>query len=286
VVLSDDFNRTGTNWGSNNNGLGGTVTQTYLSVAGVSTNGTQGEIDANRVIVDYNLKNNAAIVTGGGFSVEALISPTDLSTGREWGGIVLSSTNSTTVIGGIGAISNKSNDSVRLGLGVRNSGTLLNRINNSVDFEDPANPNVTQTDDLNDFLFGDGNPDGGINEPIFDQTTYNAYVAATPYTDPFASALSYLLRVDVSLVGGFGQGNQAIASVYVNNVQVDMDLATPGVQSATFLQGWQGDMYLAVLGSGNDNLFDNLKITAIPEPASLALASAGAVALLARRRSA
>ena len=291
VVLSDSFNRTDTTLGSNDNALGGSIVQTYLSLASppAVTNGSQAQFEGGlRSIVDTNLRTGPSIVSAGGFILEASINPTDDggggAHGRGWAGFIVASPNAPAAGANSAAMDQNANTQTRLGIGVRNSGSMLRRINNSTDYT-----NASNTDDANDLFFGIGNPqNASFNEPIFDPAVQTAYAAASAtWSTGFINPKFYGLRIEVT-VPSFVEGGTATARVFVDNVQVDMDLTTGGTQDATFRLGSNGDIYAWLVGFGgsatNPHLVDNLRISAIPEPASLGLLALGGLTLVRRRR--
>ena len=88
VILSDTFNRASSaTIDSNDNGLGGTVGQTYFEVDTVEINNNRLQLTDRRLIsnaraaIDHNFI-DTSIVASNGFTIEFDINPTDSGTGR------------------------------------------------------------------------------------------------------------------------------------------------------------------------------------------------------------
>lgn len=289
VVLSDSFTRvTGladtpanggfSSWGAPDNALGGAAVAAYVTTDAGNANqqtvdGSGGLLRSGRVLLDFNLATHPDILAAGGFSIRLDLNPDGGGLGRQWAALLLTDSASPGVIGGTGALDNKANNSVRLGLGVRNSGSLIRRINSE----------NTGGTDAQDLFFGNGNPaSAGFNEPVFDPATFDRYVAENgpDFNTRFESDLTYTLRVDVT-AASFAAGAPAVARVFINDAEVDMDLDAPGVTPAAFTWGnTAGAVHLAFLGfsGANGDRIDNLMISAVPEPRAGALLLAGGLA--------
>lgn len=130
----------------------------------------------------------------------------------------------------------------------------------------------------------DGNPfDGGINEFVFDQSTFDHYVATydTGSNPPFANPATYTIRLEVTT--DFDTTSTALARVFLGGQHVDFDLATPGVQDATFTWNVANSAYLAFGANAGPHLFDDLRVSVIPEPAMVGILASATLVLLRRR---
>ncbi len=215
----------------------------------------KGEFRFGRAILDVNLATLPGVSAAGGFAVQADVSPSDTggagANGRDWPALMLADTNDPSVIGGPQAIANLNNDNIRFGAAPRNSGSLLQRINN-----EPAG-----TQGAGDQLFATGNPfNAGINEPIIDQPAFNNYSinylgpnAPSP-PDDFVNPSSYNVNVTVDAPNGFGSGAQAFATVTVDG--------NPIYSNEPFTWGDDPEdadnVYLGFVSFGAPGVFDNL----------------------------
>ena len=94
----------------------------------------------------------------------------------------------------------------------------------------------------------------------------------------------YAIEITV-LTNDFSAAANATASVTVDGTAIDMDDDTAGVQSTHAFTWNTVDNYFNFEGIARDSTdYDDIVITAIPEPASLALLLLGGVAVLTRRR--
>ncbi|MEM7624174.1 MAG: hypothetical protein AAF333_00955 [Planctomycetota bacterium] len=305
IILSDSFDRTlgspgdpdafppvfaETDWGMTDNGLGGTVGPiNWIPNPDVTNpdfvNGSQGILQGGRAILDYNLATDPDIVAAQGFAVQFDVSPDDSGgtepngqNGRDWLGFFLADTNNEMSLGGAGALAPGGNADSRFGVAPRNSGSLVSRrfLESGVVFN------------------ADGMPDAdtGINEPIFDQSTFDAYVAwfnggdGTDPGDPvddFVSAAEYTVRVEFTPAAGetlFAAGAEHNFVVSIGDVggtlsPIDLD-PTTGVVENTFVWGDNattavsvpdepvGDKaFISFASFGFEQAFDNLIIEAL-----------------------
>ncbi len=246
------------------------------------------------MILPINLTTPAA-VSAGGIVVSIDLTPSDIGDpfqGRDWIGFLLTDTAQPSSLGGSGAFFGGNPDS-RVGMAMRNSGTMMSRAIGGTGF------------------IGGGNPNS-LTEPIVDSATYNNYVAwfnggdGTAPGDPvneFPSNLTYNLELRVleSAPGNlFGDNATNIVEYYVGinggaKVRIDPKPAT-GVLEDTFVWGDNvqsaggadpgaagREAYLSFVANANGgHLYDNLKVSIIPEPASLALMGLRAALLLRR----
>ncbi|MEO1237738.1 MAG: PEP-CTERM sorting domain-containing protein, partial [Planctomycetota bacterium] len=259
-----------------------------------------GSFGNTRVFLDYNLAADADVQAAGGFVVEYQVNPGngddangESGTGREFAGIILTDTNDLALIGGAGAV-NGGNASSRFGLTPRNSGSVGYR-------------QFTSGGLVNNL---GGNPNaGGFNEQIVDQVTFDAYTAGAPLSgggetgllDPFISDIFYDVRLEVT--GDFSAGSEVLINAFVDGVAIDFDLSTAEVDASVIAWGDNAiidssggppvntgvivpQLYLAFAGFNNPHLVDNLVVSAIPEPGTLALAALGGLVVLGRRRQA
>lgn len=316
VILSDSFNRTtGVNdtpanggfsdWGSTDNAAGGSASagQSYLLESDASnaamevTDGANAVLNFGRVILDYNLAANANLLAAGGVAIQVDVKPSDTGggsfNGRDWLGFHLADSNQ--LVGSQGAqfALTGGNADARVGIGPRNSGSAITR-------RGPAN------------IKAGGNPNS-LTEPIFDAATYSDYVAwfnggdGTSPGDPvndFVTDNWYTFRMVVTPDAGVGLfDDNALHHVeYFAGpqggplTQLDPDPST-GVIETLFSWGDNNtltasggsdtspgvkDAYLVLVSNGPDHMFDNLVISAVPEPSAVALISlavAGAFAV-------
>ena len=287
-ILDPDF---GSDWGSPELPITGA---NYIVSAPTSefdveyvADGT-GRINFGRVILDLNLATADAIAAGG-VTISFDVNPADLNddtaNGRDWAGIVLGDSNSPTGSVGGSGFATGGNPDARLAIAPRNSGSLLSNVK-------PGGLN------------GDGNPDGGINEPIFDQGTYDRYVQFVndgntgDVDNPFVNDEFYNVTLTVS--------ETAPGNLFADGATLNYALSVDG-DPVTLNQGMSGqfvwgdnnpltasmgtdptpgtrDAYLVFVGNTGEHEFDNLAVTLIPEPASLSLLGLGGLALVRRRR--
>ncbi len=268
VLITDTYSRTATGtWDTVDNGLvggeSGTIAAGHILDAAGNVDGSAGILPNTRVVLDYNLAADADVIAGGGFIVEWRVNPTDgddtlgqSGTGREFAGIGLSDSNTNPPYGGNGAITNANNNTLRYAVLPRNSGSV---------------GTLTRTAGDVRTLNAGGNPNSGFNEVVFDQPVFDDYVnQGVP--DPFVNNKFYDVRIEV--LGDFS----AASSVTVNTTINGLALATETIE-----WGVGGQAYLSAVAFNGPHQYDDLKITAVPEPATLALAGLGAVAMLRRR---
>lgn len=270
AIVTDTFNRTvDPGWGSADNGVvngdTGTVAASYTLDGGVTVDGANGIVNNNRVVLDYNLATDPDVVAGGGFIVEWRVNPTDgdvNGTGREFAGIGIGDSNMNPPFGGAGAITNTNNSTLRYALFPRNSGSVgfLSR--------DPGpSPGVYN-------LQAGGNPNSGFNETVFDQPVFDDYVnQGTP--DPFVNDKFYDVKIVVE--GDFSTDSLVTVTSTVNGLTLP---------AKTIQWGTGGQAYLSAVSFNGPHQYDDLRITAIPEPASLVLFGFGmfGLATCTRRR--
>lgn len=298
-ILTDTFDRTvaAPGWGSVDNGsvsgMTGIVPADYLNGDALNTevDGSQGILANNRIILDYNLAADPSVILAGGVTIQFDAAPGDLQTGREFAGIVLADSNSLEILGGPGAINGGNPDS-RFGLAVRNSGTVGFR-----QFQDDgdSDPNTgAPTLNLVGNPFGGGGV-GAVNESVFDQATFDAYVAngAGEFVNPD------IYTVEMNVTGDFTAGSVVTITATVDGVPVDFDPSTPGLDAVSTIEWGDNDLrnpdgstsgvsapqlYLDFLGFNGPHGYDNLIVSAIPEPTSLGLLSVAGIGLIRRRR--
>ncbi len=272
AIITDTFSRTETaGWGAVDNGAvngdSGNKAGSYLLDEAGTVNGSTGQFSNSRVVLDYNLAEDADVIAGGGFVVEWRVNPGDgddtlgeTGTGREFAGIGIGDSKTSPPFGGAGAITNQNNSTLRYALFPRNSGSVgfLSR--------DPGPaPGLYN-------LQAGGNPNSGFNETVFDQTVFDDYVGqGTP--DPFANNKFYDVKIVVS--GTFAEDSPTLVSSTVNGVT----LPTKTVQ-----WGVGGQAFVSAIAFNGPHQYDDLRIVAIPEPASLGLALFAALGGCAVRR--
>ncbi len=282
TILSDDFGRTAGaapppaafNWGDNNNGLGGSVTQTYLAGAGsgagwVTDVGAslpgghvsvgQGNLRNKAAIVDYNLATDADVLAAGGFIVQAAFKPQQGVSGREWLSVVIRSSNAAT--GSLYAIADKPEETATVaGMAIRNTSSVL-RVG---------------------YPQGYTNPPIATEEPILDQTLFDSYVwgAALPNDNLYEVKIS-VASTDFSAAGSY-------TACYYARI-IGQSWVSLGSLTGTW--GTDDAAYVVLAGTRGDSgttyteaYFDSLKITAIPEPATFVLLGLGGLLLGRRRR--
>lgn len=273
VLITDTFDgRTLTSdWGTVDNGLvggeSGTISASYVldDQAGVNVDGGAAMFTNSRVVLDYNLATDADVIAGGGFVVEFTVSPGDgddgggvnTGTGRESAGVAIVDSTSNPPFGGAGAITNAGNTVIRYAALPRNSGSVGTLL------RDATGTRV---------LTAGGNPNAGFNEDVFDQTTFDRYVSEGTPT-PFVNALSYDVRIEVS-TNSFAAGELATVSTTVNGVTLSDE---------TISWGEDNSAYVSAIAFNGPHGYDDLKVTALPEPASIALLGLGGLAMLRRR---
>jgi hypothetical protein len=239
-----------------------------------------GNLRFGRTILDYNLASNAAVQAAGGVRVTFDINPTDAGgggvAGRDWGGVLFSDTNSTVTIGGPAAAAN-TNASARFSVAPRNSGSLLYK---------RMNPNLVP--------LNTGNPyNAAFNEPVFDQAALTAYLSETETfrnNNGFENPTVY--EVIIEVYSDFSANSASTARAWIGPkggtlLEMDFDRSTLSVvDPAVFTWGANGGAaYLAFVGNAATHVFDNLTVSAVPEPGSFSLlAAAGALSLRRRRR--
>lgn len=265
AIITDTYSRTvDPGWGAVDNGpvggVSGSVAASYTLDGGVTTDGANGVVSNNRVVLDYNLAADLDVIAGGGFIVEWRVNPTDgdvSGTGREFAGIGLSDSNLNPPYGGAGAITNGSNDTLRYALLPRNSGSV---------------GRLTRTAGNVRTLAAGGNPNAGFNEDIFDQPVFDAYAAQDPLPDPYENDKFYDVRIVVA--GDFTAASPTLITSTVNGFTLPTE---------TIEWGDAGQAYLSAVAFNGPHLYDDLRISALPEPSSAMLALIGA-GLIARRR--
>lgn len=278
AIVTDTFTRTIDNppggWGAVDNGAvggaTGTVGASYSLDAAGSVDGATGRFSNNRIALDYDLAADPAVIAGGGFVVDVQVNPTDgddSGTGREFAGIALSHTIQNPPYGGAGAITNTSNDTLRFSLFPRNSGSVGNLQRQA------GNARV---------LTAVGDPsNAGFDEFIFDQPTFDDYVnQGTP--DPFVNDQFYDVRLVVRST--FAPAAPATIAAYVDGKQVDFDLSDADIDNAVVEWGSVGEAYVSFIAFNGSHQYDNLRITALPEPTTAALALLAATGLVSGRR--
>lgn len=296
IILSDDFDGRTTGladlpanggfsaWGSNNNGLGGSVVANYLTTNATNINqqtveSGAGNLRFGRTILDYNLASDAQVQAAGGVRVQFDINPTDAGgsgiAGRDWGGVLFSDTNSTVTIGGPAAAAN-TNASARFSVAPRNSGSLLYK---------RMNPNLVPLNVGNPYL-------GTFNEPVFDPAALSAYLSDTEANrtaNGFVNETVYEVVIEVYSDFSAGAASTARAWIGPKNgalVEMDFDRSTLAVTDpAVFTWGAAGgSAYLAFVGNAATHLIDNVVVSAVPEPAGLLMGLSAVIPLALRRR--
>ncbi|MEM7680813.1 MAG: PEP-CTERM sorting domain-containing protein [Planctomycetota bacterium] len=322
VLVSDSFDRTTGNniepvdpadppllsdWGANDNASGGTLGSATYTVSNPGgafdierTDGDNGVIAFGRTILPINLA-TPDVIAAGGVSVKVDLSPSDIGLGafhgRDWLGFVLIDTLDGASIGGSGALFGGNPDS-RVGVGVRNSGSAITRAIGGTGVKSAGNPDSA-----------------GFNEPIFDQPTWDEYVLwqdgadGTASGDPveaFPSDRVYTVEMIVTAAPGdlFADGATHFVELLIgidggpltsvpldpanpllNTFEWGDNITTVGPNGGTDPNPGARDAYIAFVANANGgHLFDNLVVTAVPEPASFALLGLGGAALAARRR--
>ena len=269
AIVTDTYSRTETGaWGTVDNGLvggdAGTVAASYTLDGTGSVDGSTGSFANNRIVLDYNLAADPAVIAGGGFILEWQVNPGDgddangeTGTGREFAGIGLSDSNTNPPYGGAGAITNANNETLRYAVLPRNSGSV---------------GTLTRTAGNVRTLIAGGNPTSGFNETVFDQPVFDAYAAQNPLPDPYFNDAFYDVRIEVR--GDFTAGSTALVTTTLNGLTLPTEAIEWGVG---------GQAYVSAVAFNGPHQYDNLKITAIPEPTAAILALVG-IATLAYRR--
>lgn len=307
IVLSDSFDRMAgslgdpgqippdigeSDWGMTDNAAGGTApSSNYIVVSDAVnpnqeiTDGQYGVINFGRTILDYNFGTDANVLTANGLRISMDVNPSDVGNeagggfnGRDWLGFLLADTNSTSAIGGSAALFSTGNLDARVGVGPRNSGTAITR---------RGSANVK----------ADGNPDGGITEPVFDAAAWSDYQAhiANNGGDPndvpgFENPGWYTIELVVKRAPGtgvlFDDNAEHLLEIYAGPQggslsRLDPDVSTPGIIEESFFWGDNQqtvgagspvdptpavrDAYLVFVANGQPHLFDNLVVTAFSE---------------------
>ncbi|MEO0529981.1 MAG: hypothetical protein AAF266_05305 [Planctomycetota bacterium] len=257
TIITDTFSRTtDPGWGMVDNGsvggTNGTVAAGYALDGGVTTDGATGVVSNNRVVLDYNLATDPSVIAGGGFVVEWRVNPTDGDvdgTGREFAGIGISDSNTNPPYGGAGAITNGANTTLRYALLPQNSGSV---------------GRLTRTAGNVRTLTAGGIPGPSFSEIVFDQPTFDAYAAQDPLPDPFVNDTFYDVRIEV--LGDFTAASPTLITSTVNGVTLPTE---------TIEWGAAGQAYVSAVAFNGPHQYDDLRISAIPEP------TAGVLALLA-----
>lgn len=272
AIVTDTYTRTAAGaWGAVDNGVvrgdTGTVAASYTLDSAGDVNGSTGTYSSSRVVLDYNLAADAAVIAGGGFVVEWRVNPVngdesagETGSGRDFAGIAIGDTNLNPPYGGAGAITNTSNDALRYVVMPRNSGSaglLYRSAGNTYNLEAAGDPTSA--------AFNEGGR-------VFDQAVFDDYVnQGTP--DPFVNSKFYDVRVEV--LGDFS----AASAVTVNTTVNGFAFAPQGIE-----WGDGGQAYVSAIAFRGPHQYDDLRITAIPEPATIALAGFGCLGVLAAAR--
>lgn len=257
AILTDTYSRTtGPGWGMVDNGaVGGTsgsVAAGYTLDGGGTTDGSVGVLPNTRVVLDYNLAADPAVIAGGGFVLEWRVNPTEGDvdgTGREFAGIGISDSNTNPPYGGVGAITNGNNSTLRYALLPRNSGSV---------------GRLTRTAGNVRTLTAGGIPGPNFNEIVFDQPVFDAYAAQDPLPDPYVNDKFYDVKIEV--LGDFTAASPTLVTTTINGLTLPTE---------TIEWGTAGQAYVSAVAFNGPHQYDDLRITAIPEPA------AGVLALLA-----
>lgn len=278
VIITDTFSRSETmTWGAVDNGVvggeSGTVAASYTLDGGGNVDGSVGRLSNNRIVLDYNLATDASVIAGGGFIAEFQIAPPDgddtlgeSGTGREFSGIAVVDSAQNPPFGGVGAITNVNNDVIRMGLLPRNSGSVgyLARL--------AGNTRI---------LAAGGDPNSGFNEFVFDQPVFDDYVnQGAP--DPFVNPKTYDVKIIVQ--SDFTAAAPSIGRAFIDGVEIDFDSSDADIDPLAFEWGTAGEAYLSFLGFNGPHQYDNLKITALPEPTSALIGQLAISGLAIRRR--
>jgi hypothetical protein len=324
VVLSDNFSRTGTSpvgtapvvgsanlpatwtssWGTNNNYSGGYVSQQYTSYLDSGTPALPYKNTGSGASANYsgNWLNNGAslnVVAPAGTTTEAIG-----MTGFAWTQLNHNFANDTNV---------QSASSLRISFDIyRGAGGNVSWFFGQSDTTGVANgsngtPTLTANNDIG--LFFRGTQAAGNNFGLADSGVIPGAVAGiTDYNNlTYASGTGVVATdstdsVRIEIFGtNFSNGQQSLLALWVNDVQQDLNGSAAGSSySFTWDNGGGGATPLAYMGfaSNTQNVtaaglpvavgFDNLVITAVPEPTSIALICTaglgGAVQFLRRRK--
>ena len=272
TIFSDSFDRTDSNTvGTNDNALGGTISQTWLEDGNLNDDVNDDDTDysndeviaSNALLLDAAATNSGgtawvipdhdftdvAITSGGGFTMSYTVDPAG-STGSssKWGALSL------------GHSLASAKDETNFGTDNDGDGEFV-IVNNDVAF------GITIKDNGQYNIFEDGA--GSTNAGTFD-------------TNPSGTeAYSVVITV---LTDSFASGQNATISATVDGSDIDMDPDTSGTQLSRIFQWNTGSNYFNFESFNEPSSFDDIVIAAIPEPASLALLLLGVAAVFGRRR--
>ncbi len=262
ALMSDDFSRTTgypdapanggfSDWGANNNALGGTLVQTY-DVQLTKNNANQHYVDGSRgrlrfgqAEVNFDWATSAAVSAAGGMIIEYDFTAPLTGGTTEWISFVFGM-DATNTLGAFTMVeAQNGGQSPEIAMLLRKNGTTTMKFG-AVPWSG------------NNFTGGAwsivGDPTVDLQHARFELTTAN-----------------------------FNLGTSATLAAYINGMSLDLDPLGAGT-TATFT--WNGGPALFNWSSNQgDASIDNLVVTVIPEPAAGALMGLGLVAWLGHRRS-
>jgi len=249
VIFSDSFDRADNNAvGTNDNALGGTITQTWIEHQDGASNADEEAILSNAlrldsdaggagtawVVPNHNF-NTSDITNAGGFILSYTVDPIDTSDATRWGAVSFGHSSASATAGNF-VVANAAPSA--FGFLIADDGTYQV-------FEDGD-------------LFESGDTGDAVGP--------------------------YAIEITVSTTD-FSIGANATASVTVDGAAIDMDDDIAGVQSTHAFTWNTGDNYFNFEGLAKDSTdYDDVKIELIPEPATLALLGLGGAVMLGGRR--
>jgi hypothetical protein len=263
VLFSDSFTRvTGntdplagpvdSNWGSNDNAAGGSIVQTYVTSpdrtsGGVqqTVNGSQGILRFGATAIQYDLYSDANVVAAGGYSLQFNFTR-------------LTAANFVGVFFGAAPAA----------VAAKDGSAAFGPINQLTDYANTVEAA---------FLFQNNLDLGRVQKHSYGAQQGGNIDGA--YDDATTGTVGlHLARVDVTSATGFGSGQTATFSLYIDGNFVTSHSAVLDGGLGTF--GFTSNQGSATSGG----LIDNIVVTVIPEPGAASLALLGGVLLMLAQR--